>query len=113
MHGKLKRKNTMEEVWEKDLDKYLGEMDILVNKYPEDPNAANLTEQKLCRLIEELDESWMSLQKKWQRRIKVAGKVPVRGLISKDNSGMRHLIIKSELNDDNILDLVVPNPENK
>ncbi len=107
MKAKAKKKEPRRGEMEKDLlDKYLEEMDDLVNKYPEDPNMSDLTEQKLCRLIEELDDSWMNFKKKWQRRLTASGKVMGKAKVRKDKKGVRHLIIKSEVND-NVMDLVV------
>ena len=108
MRSKMKKKGALGESRETDLlDKYLAEMDDLVNKYPEDPNMSDLTEQKLCRLIEELDDSWMCFKKKWQRRLTVPDKVMGRAKVRKDKKGERHLVIKKESGDEDVLDLVV------
>jgi len=106
---KMLKKNEKKEIWEEDLfESYLSEMDELINKYPEDPNSIDLTEGKLHELIQELDTSWMAFRKKWQRKIKTAESVFATAKVKKGKSGMRHLVIKSEFNENKILDLVIP-----
>lgn len=110
MENRLKKKGLIKEVWEEDLfDSYLKEMDELVNKYPKDPNKTGLSEEKLSQLIKELDNSWMSFRRKWQHKLENAEKVFGSGKIKKGKSGMRHLIIRSELNSKDVLDLAVSN----
>jgi len=117
MGSKTKQKNAIaEKILEQDLfDAYLKEMDDLVNKYPEDPNNADFTEQKLNHLINDLDNNWMSFRKKWQKRLgplDESAEIVATGKVKKSKKGIRHLIIKSELAKKNILDLVVPTDKN-
>jgi len=117
MESKTKHKNAeAEKILEQDLfDAYLKEMDDLVNKYPEDPNNADITEQKLNQLISDLDNNWMSFKKKWQKQLgplDESAKIVATGKMKKSKKGIGHLIIKSELTKKNLLDLVVPADKN-
>ncbi|MFH1062414.1 MAG: hypothetical protein V1747_05955 [Candidatus Omnitrophota bacterium] len=106
------KKKSKKDIWEEDIfDSYLEELDDLVNKYPEDLNKQELTEQKLHQLIKELDDNWMAFRKKWQTKLDLAAKVFAVGKVEKNKQGMRHLIIKSDFSDHNILDLSVKHPK--
>ncbi len=98
---------SLEKLEESLLDDYLDEMDALVKKYPEDPNQTDLNEECLNRLIGELDDNWQSFRRKWEKKFSVLyseGTVKV----GKDKEGMRHLIIKSDANGKDVIDLTVP-----
>jgi hypothetical protein len=108
----LSNKKSKQDVWEEDIfDSYLDEMDNLVNKYPQDLNKEELTEQKLHQLIKELDDNWMAFYKKWQAKLDLAGKAFAVGKVEKNKQGMRHLIIKSDFSDHKLLDLTVKHPK--
>ena len=107
--NKIKKRHEVREVWEEDIfGSYLQEMDELVNKYPEDPNKTDFNEERLTELIKELDNNWMSFRKKWRHKLETAQKVFGRGRVKKGKDGMRHLIIKSDFTEQDILDLSVP-----
>lgn len=114
---KTKQKDIGKYNQEKDLfGEYVREMDELVNKYPQDPNVVDFTEQRLNKLINDLDDNWMSFRKKWQKRLNVADKKDVvigTAKIKKGDKRLRHLIIKSELNDKDVLNLVVPDVDSE
>ncbi|MBU1042824.1 MAG: hypothetical protein KJ915_00295 [Candidatus Omnitrophica bacterium] len=106
------KKSQKKDIWEEDLfDSYLDEMDSLVNKYPEDLNKENLTEQKLHELIKELDDNWMEFRKKWQMKLDLAEKVFGTAKTGQDKQGMRHIVIKSDFSDKEILNLTVKHPK--
>lgn len=109
MKNRLKKKDITNEIWEEDVfDSYLSEMKELVGKYPDDPNDINLNEKKLFDLINELDANWMAFRQKWKTKLKNAEKVFGAANIVKGKDGMRHLVIKSDFNDQDILRLSVP-----
>lgn len=106
MNYKTKNKSATREVWEEDVfDSYLAEMNTLINKYPADPNSLNWGEEELTKLIDELDESWIAFQKRWQQKLKKTEKIFATARVKPGKSGMRHLIIKSEFSDQDVLDL--------
>ncbi|MCK4995007.1 MAG: hypothetical protein KAS13_08200 [Candidatus Omnitrophica bacterium] len=108
MKNSLKKNDISQDIWEEDiLDSYLSEMSELVSRYPDDPNEADLSEKKLFDLIKELDNSWVVFRRKWSRKLKSAEKVFGTGKVSKNKDGMRHLVIKSEFNDQDIMKLSV------
>lgn len=86
--------------------KYVQEMEQLVDKYPEDPNKTDLSEEKLSQLINDLDHNWMAFRKRWQSKISIQEAAAAQGKIKKDKKGIHHLIIKSEATGKNIIDLV-------
>ncbi|MBI4846747.1 MAG: hypothetical protein HY810_09825 [Candidatus Omnitrophica bacterium] len=98
-------------------EKYLEEMDKLIMKYPEDPNKIGVSEKKLNELIQELDNNWMEFRRKWENKLGNVEKVLGGGMVKKEKGGLRHLVIKSEFADRNVLDLIVgkgsPEKENK
>ncbi|MBU0635261.1 MAG: hypothetical protein KKB82_03700 [Candidatus Omnitrophica bacterium] len=115
---KVKQKNVgKENIKEKDLfDVYVREMDELVNKYPQDPNTVDFTEQRLNQLINDLDTNWVLFWKKWQKKLNVADEkelVVGTAKIKKGKKGLRHLIIKGERNNKEVLDLVVPDMDSE
>lgn len=104
----LGKKDISEEIWEEDVfDSYLSEMRELVSRYPDDPNEINLSERKLFNLIKELDDNWMTFRRKWKSKLKDVEKVFSTATINKEKSGMRHLVIKSNFSEQDILDLSV------
>ncbi|MBU1086666.1 MAG: hypothetical protein KKD05_04020 [Candidatus Omnitrophica bacterium] len=106
------KKNSKKDIWEEDIfDSYLEEMDYLVNKYPEDLNKEELDEQKLHQLIKDLDDNWMAFRKKWQTKLDLADKVFGTAKVEKNKPGMRHIVIKSNFSDKDILDLTVKHPK--
>lgn len=114
MKNRLKKNDVSQDVWEEDVfDSYLSEMSELVGKYPDDPNEIDLSERKLFDLIKELDDNWMAFRRKWKNKLKKAEKVFGAGEIHKDKDGMRHLVIKSDFNGPNILDLSVAEKKGK
>ena len=105
-------KKTKKDIWEEDIfDSYLDELDDLVSKYPEDLNKEDLTEEKLHHLIKDLDDNWMEFRKKWQAKFDLADKVFGTAKIEKNKQGMRHIVIKSNFSDKDILDLIVKHPK--
>ncbi len=108
MSKKVNKKMASVEIWEEDVfDSFLAEMSELISKYPDDPNEIDLSERKLHELIKELDDSWMAFRRKWKNKLKDAEKIFGTALISKQKNGMRHLIIRSDLSGQDVLNLSI------
>ncbi|MCP4649141.1 MAG: hypothetical protein GY853_03550 [PVC group bacterium] len=90
------------------ISNYLKEMEELINRYPEDPNECDFSEDKLNELMSDIDKSWKAFNRKWQHKISLPKKDKGLGVIKKDDKGMHHLVIKSDVIKEPILDLVVP-----
>lgn len=105
-------KKTKNDIWEEDIfDSYLDELDSLVHKYPEDLSKQDITDKKLQELIKEVDDNWMAFRKKWQVKFDLANKVFGNAKVEKTKQGMRHIVIKSNFSDKDILNLTVEYPK--
>ncbi|MFH2137624.1 MAG: hypothetical protein ABII88_03860 [Candidatus Omnitrophota bacterium] len=107
MSKNIKRKKPTDDMF----DSYLEEMDELINRYPEDPNQSDLSEDKLKKMMDEFDGSWVAFDKKWKHKVFKPKEISAIGKIKKDDKGVHHLVIKSELTQEPIIDLVVPDEE--
>ncbi len=114
MESGLKKRNVKKAKSEQDMfTSYVAELDTLVNKYPEDPNKTDLTEEKLNQLINDLDDNWIVFRKRWQDKLNFPEKIVGVGELRKSKKGIRHLIIKSEVTQKNVLDLTVADKQKK
>lgn len=93
------------------LDVYMEEMDALLSRYPEDPNQSELTEEKLNELMSDIDQSWEAFHSRWKHKMPKYMKMATSGRVIKKADGLRHLVIKSDVNEKELLDLSVPDLE--